>query len=932
MEQLLTTKLKIPPARMELVLRPHLVALLNQGLRGKLTLISAPAGFGKTTLVSEWVQAIRAAAPSTSIAWLSLDEDDNDLARFLAYFIAAINQSNGIGSTLGEGALSILQSQQPPLAETVLISLINEIAAIPDRMLFVLDDFHLVEAQPIHDALFFFLENIPPQMHLVIATRMDPGLHLSRLRARGQLTELRASDLRFSAAEAAEFLNRVMCLGLSPEDITALETRTEGWIAGLQLAALAIQGLARQAGVSIQGSKDASEFIKSFTGSHRYVLDYLIEEVLEQQSESIQTFLLQTAILDQLSGPLCDAITGRENGQETLEALERANLFLVALDEERKWYRYHHLFADLLRKRLRQTQPEQKPGLHLMASEWYKQNGFTAQAIEHSLKAEDFDRAAFLAELVWPEMHKSYRGVTWLRWVEAIPDELVRARPVLSTGYGWSLIDTGDLEGADLRLRDAERWLEVRADRDGHPEVLPVKQVNLDQQTLRSLSASIANARAYLTQAFGDVAATEKYARRALDLTPEDDLFERGLSAILLGFAYWSSGNLEAAHRSVCTAISNMQVLGKIRFMISFTSYLADIMIAQGCLNETKNTYLQLLDIAADQGKPEMRETAVVHLGLSELFLEQGDLQAARWHLLRSEELGELPTFPPWYRHWVLAHVRILQIEGKLNGIFKILNDADQLYYRHPIPDVRPLAALIARAQLFEGRLAEAMLWVSEQGLSSDDDLSYLREFEHLTLARVLIAQYQRDKDDGLIQDTIGLLERLLKASQKDGRMGSVIEITLLQALAYEAKGDISLALTLLEQALRLAEPEGYLRIFVDEGPPMARLLFEALKLEIAPAYVRRLLAAFPVAASEQTKPAPSPDSESELIEPLSEREIEVLQLIAEGLTGPEIATRLILSPHTVKAHTRNIFGKLDVHTRTQAIVRSQALGILSPG
>jgi len=930
MEQILTTKLHIPPARPELVSRPHLIARLNDGLYRRLSLISAPAGFGKTTLVSEWVQAIGASSPPTTIAWLSLDEGDNDLARFLAYFIAAFNQSNGIGSGLGEGALSILQSQQPPPVESVLISLINDIAALPDRILLVLDDFHQVEAQPILDSLNFFLENIPPQVHLVIVTRVDPGLPLSRLRARCQLTELRASDLRFTPSEAVEFLSQVMGLDLSPEDVTALETRTEGWIAGLQLAALAIQGLTRQGPAPMQDGKDASDFIKSFTGSHRYVLDYLIEEVLEQQSESIQTFLLQTAILDQLSGPLCDALTGREDGQETLEKLDRANLFLIALDEERKWYRYHQLFADLLRKRLRQIQPDQKPILHLRASEWYKQNGFTTRAIEHALKAEDFERAAFLAELAWPEMHRSYRGVTWLRWVEAIPDELVRARPVLSTGYGWSLIDSGDLEGADLRLRDTERWLADRANMDQQSEVLPNKQVDLDEQAVRNLSASLANARAYLTQAFGDVAATEKYAQQALDLLPENDYFERGLSAVLLGFANWSCGNLEAARRAISEAISDMHVFGKIRFVISFTSYLADIMIVQGCLNEAKKTYFQLLDLAANQGKPELRDTAVVHLGLSEIFLEQGDLQAARRHLLRSEQLGELPTFPPWYRHWVLAHVRLMQIESDLDGVFKILNEADRLYYRHPIPDVHPLTALITRAQLVQGRLDEALIWVHERNLSVADDLSYLREFEHLTLARILLAQYKRNHDDRLLRDTLGLLERLLKAAQEGGRMGSMIEILVLQALAYEAKGDIRPALKPLERALRLAEPQGYLRIFVDEGLPMAHLLYEALSCEISPAYVRRLLAAFPVVTSKNTIPAQLPDPESGLIEPLSEREIDVLQLIAEGLTNPEIATRLFLSTHTIKAHTRNIFGKLNVHNRTQAITQSQALGILS--
>lgn len=938
-QQLLTTKLHIPAPRRERVPRPRLIEQLNDGLDCKLTLISAPAGYGKTTLVSEWISDSRlmnadlgsssgrqtiinqqSKITNPEFAWLSLDEGDNDLTRFLTYLATALNRVAGMNLAIGDGALGLLQSPQPPPAEMVLTSLLNEVAAIPDRIILVLDDYHLIEVHPIHEALTYLLEHLPPQLHLVIATREDPLIPLARLRARCQLTELRAADLRFTSTEAAEFLNQVMGLGLSGEDIDALEARTEGWIAGLQLAA-----------VSLQGQPDKSRLIRSFTGSNRFVLDYLIEDVLSQQPRSLQDFLTQTSILKQLTGPLCDAVrfgsantpTGQDNGQATLEMLDRANLFIVRLDNERRWYRYHHLFADLLRRRLRYTQPEQQPSLHLRASEWYQDNGFNEQAIEHSLMAEDFERAAVLAELAWPEMHRSYKGIAWLRWVKAIPDELVRARPVLSTGYGWSLIDTGDLEGADLRLRDAEQWFEARANIKEQPEVLPVKQVELDERASRSLSASIANARAYLAQARADVAATEEYARRALDLLPEDDYFERGLSAILTGFAYWSSGNLEVAHRAISGAISNMRILGKTAFIISFTSYLADIMIAQGRLNEAKQTLLKLLEIAAKQGEPELRETAVLHLGLSELYLEQGDLQTARRHLLRCEQLGKLPAFPPWYRHWMLAQLRIKEVEGDLDGVIEILNESDRLYYRHPIPDVRPLTALIARALLVEGKLNEALLWVRERGLSVDDDLSYLREFEHLTLARVLIAQYKRDDDDGLIHDAIGLLARLLKAAQAGGRIGSVIEIKVLQTLAYEAQGNLSKTLISLERALTLARPEGYVQTFVGEGAPM-----EALLKKIKPddarlkEYVGKLLGTLD--GKEFHPPGIQP-----LIDPLSERELEVLQLIAEGLTNPEIASRLYLSLNTVKVHTRNIYGKLDVHSRTQAIARSQELGLL---
>ena len=911
MEQLLTTKLFIPTTRPELVSRPRLIEQLNDGLHRKMTLISAPAGFGKTTLVSEWV-----ATCEQPVTWLSLDDGDNDPTRFLTYLIAALQK---IDSNMAKGTLSALQSPQPPPTEFALTALINEIAAVPEKIILILDDYHLIEAQPIHKALNFLLENIPPQMHLVIATREDPLLPLPRLRARGQLTELRAAELRFTSSEAAEFLNQVMGLNLSAENIAALETRTEGWIAGLQLAA-----------ISMRGRGDTGNFIKAFTGSHRLVLDYLIEEVLEQQPESIQIFMLQTAILKRLNGSLCDALTGQDNGQQVLETLDRANLFIVPLDDERRWYRYHHLFVDLLRQRLRQTQPEQLSNLHLKASEWFEQKGQWSDAVQHAFAAEDPERVADLAELAWDPMNMSYQAVTWLGWVKELPDDLVRSRPALSAGCGWASLDTGDLDAAEFHLQDAEQWLDAAANANEKLEVSSGNREMLDEEEFRALSTSVANARAYLAQALGDVPGTEKYARRAIDLLRDDDYFERGLAEILLGFAYWTNGELDAAHKAVVNAVANMQMTGRVLFVISFTSYLVDIMTAQGRLRESERTYLQLLEKVTEQDEPEIPETAVVHLGLSELYLEQGDMEAAKRHLQKSEALGEQPAFAPWYRHWIFAHARIMETDGDLDGVIKMLNGAERLYYRHPIPDVRPLKALLSRAWLAQGRLAEALRRVHERGLSVDDELSYLREFEHITLAKVLIARYKNVQDDTYIKDAIGLLERLLKAAEEGKRIGSIIETLVLQALAYEAQGDISNALFPLKRALSLAEPEGYFRIFVCEGPPMARLLYEALSHEIAPDYVQRLLKAFPVEEPEKTDAPQSHGPDTELIEPLSERELEILQLIAKGLTNQKIGARLYLSLNTVKAHTRNIYGKLGVNSRTQAVARAQSLGLLS--
>jgi LuxR family maltose regulon positive regulatory protein len=906
-EQLLATKLYIPPTRSELVPRPRLVKQLNQGLQRKLTLISAPAGFGKTTLVSEWISD-----SGQPTAWLSLDEGDNEPTRFLAYLVAALQT---VVANIGEEALGLLQSPQPPLITAVLTSLLNEIAALPGNFILVLDDYHLLDSQPVDDALAFLLEHLPSQMHLVVATREDPQLPLARLRARSQLSELRAAELRFTLSEAAGFLNQLMGLKLSAEDIAALEARTEGWIAGLQLAAISMQGL-----------KDATGFIQSFTGSHRLVLDYLIEEVLDRQPEKVQNFLLQTAILERLTGSLCDVVTGQENGQATLEMLERANLFIVPLDNERRWYRYHHLFADLLRQRYHQNHPEQFLKLHQLASEWYEQNSLWSDAIRHAFAAEDLERAAGLVELAWHPMNKSYRSITWLGWAKTLPDELVRSRPVLSTAYSWALLDAGEFEAAEHRLRDAERWRDTGVNVNGQLEISADKRIELDEEEFRSLSTSIANARAYLSQALGDVSGTIKYAQQATELLREDEYFEHGLSDILAGFAYWASGELEAAYKAVADAISKMKMTGRIPFIISFTSYLADIMTAQGRLHETERLYLHLLESVTEQGKPEVKETAVLHLGLSELYLEQGDMGSARLHLQRSEELDEQPAFPPWYRHWIFAHARVMQAQGDLDGVIKMFKGAERLYYRHPIPDVRPLTALIARAWLAQGKLAEALRWVREQELSVDDDLSYLREFEHTTLARLLIAQYKSDRVDGTIHEAIGLLQRLLQAAEEGGRIGSVIEILALQALAYEAQRDIPSALLSLKRALTLADVEGYVQTFVGEGAAM-EVLLKRMKVEGGrmKKYIHKLLASFREKEIETSSLSIQP-----LIEPLSERELEVLQLIAEGLTNQDIGGRLYLSLNTVKAHTRNIYGKLGVNSRIQAVTKARTLGILA--
>ena len=590
-DPLLLTKLYIPPARLNTVLRPRLIERMAATMYSKLTLISAPAGFGKTTLVSDWVSDC-----GHKVAWLSLDEGDNNLTGFLTYFITALQSVN---TKIGAGSLSTLQAQQAPAMEMIITNLLNEIITIPDNFILVLDDYHMIDSKPVDEALTFLLEHLPPNMHLVITTREDPSLPLSRYRVQGQLIELRANDLRFTSEEAGSFLNRMMNLNLSVENIAALEARTEGWIAGLQLAAL-----------SIQGRADVGSFIKSFTGSHRFVLDYLVEEVLQYQSERIRNFLLQTAFLERLCAPLCNAVTDREDSKEILDILEHTNLFLIKLDDQRQWYRYHHLFADVMRTYLMESQPGQITTLHQRASVWYEQNGYPSDAIRHTLAAEDFERAAGLIELAWSTMDISYQSSTWLGWVRKLPDELVRVRPMLSVGYAWALLDGGELDPCETLLQNAERCLDMPAD----------KIVVTDQEQFRSLPASIATARAYRSLALGDVPGTVKYASLALELTPEDDQIRYLQATSLLGLAQYANGDLEAAEQSLTDFHVNLRKSGDFQTLIGITFLLADIRVALGRLHVAKSIYQQSISIANSQGEQIPFGTADLYRGLGELY------------------------------------------------------------------------------------------------------------------------------------------------------------------------------------------------------------------------------------------------------------------------------------------------------------------------
>ena len=901
---LLETKLHLPRWRRDLVARPRLSERLSRGAESALTLVSAPAGFGKTTLLAEWLAA--AAADGRSVAWLSLDQRDNDPALFWTYLVAALKTA---AQGAGASALSLLQPPQPP-NEAGLVTLLNDLDALPNDVVLVLDDYHVIDARDVQDGMAFLLEHLPPQIHLVIASRADPALPLARLRGRGELVEIRAADLRFTPGEAAAYLNEVMGLVLTARDVAKLEGRTEGWIAALQLAAL-----------SMQGREDTAAFIAGFAGDDRYIVDYLAEEVLQRQPEHVQLFLLQTSILDRLSGPLCDAVTGQDGGKAKLAALERGNLFLLPLDDRRRWYRYHQLFADVLQAHLRDEQPDEVPDLHRRASGWYEQNDEPAEAIRHALAAGDYERAADLVELAIPAMRRSRQEAAVHGWLELLPDEVVRVRPVLSVGYAGALLARGELEGVEGRLRDAERWLDTAAGIRPGSQAPSAEMVVVDDEEFRRLPAAIELYRAAQALARGDVPGTVRHGRRALDLSPADDHLCRASAAGLMGLAFWASGDLEAGHSGYAECMAGLRLAGHIADIFGCAIALADIRRVQGRLGEAMRTYEQALQRAPQQGGSVLRGTADMYVGMSEVYRERDDLPAATQQLLRSQELGEHTGLPQNRYRWRVAMARIREAEGDLGGALDLLNEAERLYVSDFFPDVRPVPALRARVRIAQGEWGEALGWARERGLSAADDLSYLHEFEHITLARVLLARYTAERAERSIDEATRLLERLLRAAEEGQRTGSVIEILVQQALAHQARGQISAALASLQRAVTLAEPEGYVRIFADEGPPIASLLRAVAKQGTAPDYVRRLLAA--ANKTEDSTPA-----SQGLIEPLSARELDVLRLLGTDLDGPEIARELVVSLNTVRTHTKNIYAKLGVNNRRAAVRRAKELDL----
>ena len=909
---LIETKLFRPSPRQGMVARPRLQERLDRSLGAKLMLVSAPAGFGKSTMLVEWLAAAESRAGSTVRgAWLSLDAADNDPARFWRYVVAAIRTAV---PGVGEDALTLLDEARPPPVEAALTTLVNELAATEVECVLLLDDYHVVDAPAIHEGMAFLLAHQPDRLHLVLATRSDPPLPLPRLRARGDLVEVRAADLRFTTAEAASYLNETMGLDLGRADVQALEGRTEGWIAALQLAAL-----------SMTGREDVSIFIAGFTGDDRYVVDYLVEEVLQRLPEDTRDFLLRTSVLDRMNGALCNALTGRADGRGVLEALERDNLFVVPLDDRRHWYRYHHLFADVLRGRLLDEQPALAQELHTTAATWHEQEGDIAESIRHFLLGADFMGAAELVETLLAAFRRDRREATMRDWLEVLPLEVMEARPVLGNALAGARMSTGEFDGVDELLDATEAWLESGARRPGPS----TRGAGVDDEEYRRLPADLAVHRAALALVRGDVERTHDFALRALDLVGEGgDHLTRGAAFALRGLAAWSSGDLATAHASYAACLVEFELIDHVSDVLGCSITLADIEVVQGRLRAAARTYRSALALADRHQTPVLRGRADMHVGLAARHREADDLAAARLELARSRELGEQAGLLQDAYRWRLVMAGVREAEGDVEAAIDLLDEAERLYVGDFSPPVRPVPAVRARTWARHGYVDAALDWADQVGLTLDDPLTYLREYEHLTLARALAAAHVRRGDSTDLAEVVTFLGRMLAAATDGGRQGSVVEIQVTRALVLQQVGDEESALAVLDAALEVAEPEGYVRTFVDEGPPMATLL-AAAERRAPSAYVSRLRSALGSTSAARPSSGRTPSRHEGPVDALSSRERDVLRLLGSELSGPEIARELVVSLNTVRTHTKNVYMKLGVSSRRSAVVRGKELDLI---
>jgi LuxR family transcriptional regulator, maltose regulon positive regulatory protein len=904
--ELLATKVNIPRTRPDRLARSRLFQRLDEGLARQLILVCTPAGFGKTTLLADWAHSAQ-----WPVAWLSLDPDDNDPARFWRYVVAALDR---VVDGLGEHLLPRLSPASGTSSLGVVTALSNRLQDQPDELVLVLDDYHAIEEPAIHDSLDLLLRHLPPRLHLVISSRSDPPLPLARLRARGQLVELRAADLRFTPEEAAAFLQQVWKLDLPAQTIAALETRTEGWVVGLQLAAL-----------SLQGRPDPGGFLDAFTGTHRYVLDYLSEEVLGRLPDRVRAFLLQTSTLERLCGPLCDAVTGGTDGQGMLEELERANLFLVPLDEERRWWRLHHLFADLLRARMVQTQPNLVPELHRRAAGWCEQHGLVDEAIRHAVAAGDTPWAARLIEQHMGETLRRGEGTVLERWLALLPDGAVRSRPALCLAKAMTEHDRDHLESVERLLQHAERAFHQHAREEGG------LQVPTYGGMVAEIPAAIALLRAEVAYDRADADGMATFARAALAHMAEQEQGPRLFARSLVVSADWMRGRVADLEAAFAELLAEGRATPAPYPVLSSCFMLGLVQQTQGKLGAALRTYREGLRLATESGRFSVYHAGEAHVGIAQVLYQRNQLEEALQHATQGVELCRQVIELTELDVALVTLAWIRQAMGDLDGALEAMEEARRTYARSDVVALAyPAHSEWARLLLAQGRVEEAARWTQERGLTEHDEVSYLREGDHLVLARVLLAQSQPDR-------ALGLLERLDALAESQGRTGSLIGIRPVRALALQAAGEHQGALSLLAEALSLARPEGYVRVFADEGPPMAALLRSLIGTRqrargptdssAATQHLRRVLRAFGPgkAPADQTTPAVTG-----LIEPLTDRELEVLRLLAAGRRNRDIAAELVVTLETVKKHTSHIFAKLDAANRTEAVAHARRLGLIA--
>ncbi len=903
---LLATKLHVSRPRPGFVPRPRLAGRLEEGLARGLVLVCAPAGSGKTVLLADWARR-----ENRPVAWLSLGTGDNDPARFWRYVAAALDR---VRPGIGEQVAVLLRGPQEPALEAVVTALINELAALPDEVTIILDDYHLIDSQPVHGSIAFLLDRLPPGLRLVLASRADPPLPLARLRAGGRLAELRADELRFTLDETGVFLREATGLDLPATSVAAFQDRTEGWVAGLQLAAL-----------SLRGQADVAGFVATFSGSHRYVLDYLTEEVLARQSEQVRGFLLETSVLDQLSGPLCDAVTGQPGSQALLEALEGANLFLVALDEVRGWWRYHHLFADLLRVRLAQERPGRVPALHRAAAAWHEQHGLADDAVRHAVAAGDVAWAARLIEQHVEMLIRRSEGETWRRWLSALPAESLRTRARLGLAQAVSAVVAGQVEAVEPLLDDAERAFAAAGDEPHEPSVGRALSV------LANVPASIAFLRAEVARLRGDAAGAAECGRRALAQLDDGDWLLGTHVRWNLAVANWLRGRVGQAERDLAEVAAERRAAGEGYPAMRVCYDLGQVQRAQGRLGAALGTYQQALELASEASS-QLPYLGMAHVGLADLLYERDELAAALDHATRGVRLCRHLAFTQPLAAGLAIVARIRQARGDTAGALEAIGEAGQVEWSPQVVALlNPVPSWRARLLLTQGDITAVTRWTQERGLGAGDEPSYTREPEYLVLARMLLAR-------NLPGQALPLLERLLDAAASHDRIGSVIEIRALQALGLAADGEEASAVETLAEALTLACPQGYVRVFADEGAPMGALLgrlIAAQRAEQAPARavplgcLARLVQAF---AGERAMPgsrrgaAPAVPG---LVEPLTGRELEVLGMLAAGTPNQAIAGELVITLDTVKKHVSHVLGKLGAANRTEAVARARELGLI---